>query len=84
MTTFFSLGELCRERERGEKKEELSLIGEFVNMQGDRTSFISLLVFLRCVQISLRVACIIGRPQRHWSSCNGNLHNKQRRFYSRC
>lgn len=57
--------------------QEFSLIGEFVDMQGNRTSLVSLLVFLRCVQISLGVAGVVGHPQCHRSSSNGNLKTKQ-------
>lgn len=55
-------------------------------MQGDRTGLVSLLVFVRRVQISLCVAGVIRHPQRHWSSCNGNLKKtkqevKQKLFF---
>lgn len=52
-------------------------------MQCDRTSLVSLLVFLRCVQISLCVAGVISHPQCYWSSCNGNLKTpcKQLKLY---
>lgn len=59
------------------KKKESSLIGEFVNMEGSRASIVTLLVIFRCVQISLRVTSVIGHPQRHWSSSDGNLQSKQ-------
>ena len=56
-----------------------SLVWEFVDMQRDRTSLVSLLVFLRRVQVSLCVACVIGHPQRHWSSCDGNLKQQTKK-----
>lgn len=46
-----------------------------MDVQGDRTGFITLLILVGCVQISLRVAGVIGHPQRHRSSCNSNLIN---------
>lgn len=54
-----------------------SLIGKLVDVQSDRTSFVSPLVFFGGVQISLRVAGVIGHPQRHRSARNSNLTNKE-------
>lgn len=46
-------------------------------MQRDRTRLVALLVVVGRVQISLCVAGVVGHPQRHWSSCNGNLNRAE-------
>lgn len=59
------------------KNTESSLIREFVNKQGGRTGLVTTPVISGRVQISLRVAGVVGTPQRHGGTGDGNLHNTQ-------
>lgn len=49
------------------------LAGQLVNLQGNRAGLIGLLIVVRHVHVALCVACVVRHPQRHWSSCYGNL-----------
>lgn len=57
------------------KNTESSLIREFVNKQGGRTGLVTTPVISGRVQISLGVAGVVGTPQRHRGTGDGNLHN---------
>lgn len=64
------------------KKTESSLIREFVDKQGGRTGVVTTPVIFGRVQISLRVAGVVGAPQRHGSTGDGNLHKHTKSLIS--